>query len=231
MFSGPEDPGNEDIGELHMLQNHSADLSSSFAPIAVMSVAGPEVWTCDAISDLNIMDPDVLFDFNFNHGMELVPPPPMNSPSCGNTGIDSPNRRFADQNEPPAYSIQSHTFDSHDLFTSGVNMLKDLFPTGIPQAQRHLSTVEGCTIPTVSSGDGQRGDGTQTNEPLLSTQSPGAAVLDALLSKCAQLTDIPCLEEVEQQSNGGRRLPRVIASVRRALQEWRDWEQDGFPLD
>ena len=55
MFSGPEDPGNEDIGERHMLQNHSADLSSSFAPIAVMSVAGPEVWSCEAISDLNII--------------------------------------------------------------------------------------------------------------------------------------------------------------------------------
>lgn len=110
-------------------------------------------------------------------------------------------------------------------------MLKDLFSTSISQAQRHLCTVEGCTIPIVSSDDGQRGDGTQTNEPLLSTQSPGAAIIDALLSSCAQLTDIPFSEVGEQQSNGGRRLPRVIASVRRALQEWRDWEQDGFPLD
>lgn len=28
-----------------------------------------------------------------------------------------------------------------------------------------------------------------------------------------------------------RRLPRLIATLRHAVQEWRDWERKGFPLD
>ena len=35
----------------------------------------------------------------------------------------------------------------------------------------------------------------------------------------------------DSEGSAARRLPRLIATLRHAVQEWRDWERKGFPLD
>lgn len=109
-------------------------------------------------------------------------------------------------------NIQTKVDDACILSTSGVAMLQDLLTTAT-DAQRQLCHTGNC-VPSQAAEEqtpreGQNfGEHGNTFTPMTGGSGVGSAeVLDTL------------------------RLPRLVATVRHALEEWRKWESDGFPLD
>lgn len=138
-------------------------------------------------------------------------------------------------------TVRTQVSDACVLATSGGAVLQNLLATAT-DAQRHMSTAagNGMPMPAMEHQPGFPCDGgpdfgehaPNTRNPFVpidgASNAMDAAALEALLP-----TNVDCAALGVPVENGGpgRRLPRLVATVRYALEEWRSWERAGFPLD
>lgn len=152
---------------------------------------------------------------------------------------DTPGHRRSESKEiwvaiasdmPKQQSFSSNTQTKVDdaciISTSGVAMLQDLLTTAT-DAQRQLFPTVNC-MPLQAT----EAQGSQERQDLCFTYMAREASTKSAEGLEALLPDVNCtaLDGLSMDSSG-RRLPRLIATVRHALAEWKKWEQDGFPLD
>jgi hypothetical protein len=55
--------------------------------------------------------------------------------------------------------------------------------------------------------------------------------LDDLITAYHSMVKDNAGETPSMVNGSGRRLPQLIATIRHATREWKDWERRGFPLD
>lgn len=146
-------------------------------------------------------------------------------------------------------TVRTQVSDACVLATSGGAVLQNLLATAT-DAQRHMSTAaaagNGMPIPMpMPAMDHQSGfpcDGgadfgehaPSTRNPFVPTCIDGASsAMDAAALEALLPTNMDCTALGVPVENGGPgpRLPRLVATVRYALEEWRSWERAGFPLD
>ena len=136
-----------------------------------------------------------------------------------------------DMHTQPSFNSNMQTKVDHPCIvsTSGVDMLQDLLTTAT-DAQRQLCPTGSCmplqSIEAQSSPDNR----SYCEQGTYSRMTREASVKSAEGLE-ALLPDVDCTALDDLSPESGRRLPRLVATVRHALDMWRTWEQDGFPLD
>lgn len=136
----------------------------------------------------------------------------------------------------PSFSsnMQTKVDDSCTMSTSGVDMLQDLLTTAT-DAQRQLCPTSSC-MPVQSMEAQNSPENLNYCEQGTSTRGTYSRMTREASVKSAEglealLPDVDCTTLDDLSPESCRRLPRLVATVRHALDMWRAWEQDGFPLD
>ncbi|PIB00653.1 hypothetical protein CB0940_00911 [Cercospora beticola] len=154
-----------------------------------------------------------------------------------------------------------HTRQPHSMDAVTFQDAQPMTSTAVSSASRPGSPPSGSSLtpdflPSLSGinspDDSYRSSSMASAEipPHSSHLSSGASVEDRLryVAEQAKVAGFPDLDSMitayytvlagdpsaalgDSEGSAARRLPRLIATLRHAVQEWRDWERKGFPLD